>query len=151
MLNESSGQPVQIVNLNSGGGKIEPAGDIARLIRAHGLATLVDGAHAKCASACTVIFAGGVRRYYANAQGLSEGPMSKSSFVGLGFHQGNSKLSLEGNKYSGRATAMMISFYYELGMSRAAELVDKAPPERYYRISGPTALAMGIATSLQGP
>jgi hypothetical protein len=151
VLGRSGSPPAQLVNLDSGGGKIEPAGDIARLIRANGLATMVNAARAKCASACTVIFVSGARRYYLNAEGLSEGAMSKSNFLGLGFHQGNSKLSLERNNFSGRATAQMIAFYYEFGVSGAAKLADKAPPEQYYRISGATALSLGIATSLRGP
>ncbi|SEE34335.1 hypothetical protein SAMN05519104_5830 [Rhizobiales bacterium GAS188] len=145
------GTRIEVVNLDSGGGKIEPAGQISRMIRAGGVATLVDGGRAKCASACTVIFGGGVRRYYVNADALSEGPMSKSNFTGLGFHEGNSPLALSKNRYSGQATASMIKFYYEMGISSAKDLVVKAPPEQYYRISGRTALSLGIATSISRP
>ena len=151
MLKAAGGGAVEIVNLNSDGGDIAPAGEIGRLIRTRRLATLVDGMRAKCASACTVIFAGGVRRYYINAETLSEGPMSNSNFIGLGFHDGNSQLALAKNKYSGRASAQMIGFFYEFGIPRAAALVTKAPPEQLYRISGQTALAIGIATALRRP
>jgi len=146
MLDDPGAPTIATVRLDSGGGKIAPAGEISRLIRARRLTTLIDGARAKCASACTVIFAGGTQRLYINADMLSEGPMSKSNFVGLGFHEGNSPLALAANHYSGQATAKMVDYYYEMGIPSAKNLASKAPPEQYYRISGRTALATGIAT-----
>ena len=151
LFREALGGGVRVVNLNSGGGKIQPASEIARLIRSKGLTTVTDASSALCASACTVIFAGGRQRYYLNAGNLTEGAFSKTNFRGLGFHEGNDPLSREKNHYSGRATANMINMYYEMGISAASSLATKAPPEQYYRISGPTALSFGIATSLSRP
>jgi hypothetical protein len=148
---KSGGEIARVVRLNSGGGNVTAAAQIARMIRAGRMTTLLDGARAKCASACTIIFAGGVQRHYANADGFSDGVTSRNNFVGLGFHEATSPLALAANKYSGQGTAQLIACYYEMGVPAAAGLVGKAPPERLYRISGRTALSMGIATSTRIP
>lgn len=137
------------VDVNSGGGKIAAAKDIARLIRAKGWSVRLDAANSKCASACTVIFAAGSKRIYLNGERLPEGVQGKSGFRGLGYHEGNDPLSLQAGRYSGGATAAMIGMYYELGARAAVDLVTKAPPDKLYRISGPTAVSLGLATSLR--
>ena len=49
--------------LNSMGGYVEPAYDIARLVHNNGLVTVVDGG-AYCVSACMMVFAGGIERWW---------------------------------------------------------------------------------------
>jgi hypothetical protein len=132
---------VSTVHLDSRGGDIYSAGEIARQIRLAGLSTVVDASQHVCASSCTIIFAGGVRRVYRNADrvgGLSGG----QGFKGLGFHEGALAES-----YSSAATALMISLYQELGVPSAANLVDRASPEAIYGLSGAMAMRLGIATS----
>jgi hypothetical protein len=135
---------VSAVHLDSPGGDIYSAGEIAREIRTAGLSTVVDASQHKCASSCTIIFAGGVRRIYLNADrvgGLSGG----RGFKGLGFHEG--AIAGEFGGYSGAATALMVSLYQELGVPGAADLVDRATPEEIYGLSGAMAMRLGIATS----
>ncbi len=150
-LMKTNAKSINLISLNSGGGAIDPAIEMARYIRANGLTTLLDGSRAKCASACTLLFAAGTRRHYVNALSLADGVVGKSGFSGLGYHEGNSSLSRSKNRYSGQATARMIGMYYELGSSRAADLATKAPPEMLYRVSGSSALSLGLATSLERP
>ena len=137
---------VSAVHLDSPGGDIYSAGEIARQIRTAGLSTVVDASQHKCASSCTIIFVGGVRRVYLNANrvgGLSDG----RGFKGLGFHEGALAGQFGVDSYSGAATALMISLYQELGVPGAANLVDRASPEAIYGLSGPMAVRLGIATS----
>jgi hypothetical protein len=134
------------VHLDSPGGDIYSAGEIAREIRTAGLSTVVDASQHLCASSCTIIFVGGVRRIYLNADhvgGLSDG----RGFRGLGFHEGALASQYGPESYSGAATALMISLYQQLGVPSAAELVDRATPEAIYGLSGAMALRLGIATS----
>ncbi len=138
--------PTRAVRLNSPGGFVTTAGEIGRIIREKNLTTVVDASRAECVSACTLLFASGTTRLYINADRLSEGTMSFGGFTGLGYHEGSTAMSLDANGYSGEGTAEMIDYYYEFGSSRAADLITKAPPNRLYRVSGQTAVAMGLAT-----
>jgi hypothetical protein len=135
------------VYLASGGGFVLEAVEIGRIIRQEGLATIVDAGHAVCASACTAIFASGTKRVYLNAMNIADG-LPKKACAGLGFHNGSTANSLDANHYSGQASALMIDAFYEFGVPRAAELITKAQPNEIYQLSGQTALAIGIATSV---
>jgi len=42
----------------------------------------------------------------------------------------------------------MINAYYEFGVPKAADVITKASPDGIFVLSGQTALALGIATSL---
>lgn len=149
---DPSNANIKIVRLNSTGGNVNAALYMARFIRSKNMITYVDGKSDNCASACTVLFAAGVKRHYANAQGIKDGVYGfKENPVGLGYHEGNNALSLSGNKYSGQATADMIAGYYEFGVKDAKELITLAPPNKLYRISAQTAVNHGIATSLSAP
>ncbi len=140
---------IKIVNLDSSGGSIRVAHDIARRIRQDGLSTVVDGSRSRCNSACTLIFAGGVKRHYVNAGGVRDGLGSKVK--GLGYHEGNN-FSVSGHRIqSGGASSSMINGYYELGSREAASLITKANYKQMYYISQATALSLGIATSLSPP
>jgi hypothetical protein len=141
LIDSAGAGRVSAVHLDSRGGDIYSAGEIARQIRTAGLSTVVDASQHVCASSCTIIFVGGVRRVYLNADrvgGLSSG----RGFKGLGFHEG-----ALADSYSSAATALMISLYQELGVPGAASLVDRASPEAIYGLSGAMAMRMGIATS----
>jgi hypothetical protein len=143
----------KIVHLNSPGGWTGDMREIARDIRRAGLSTAVDGGRAVCASACTVLFAAGVQRYYYNAERKQDGLGKADQRPGLGYHGANNARDtiVMANRGPGAGTAQIISLYYEFGSSQAATLITKAAPHELYRISGPTALAMGIATSNNKP
>jgi hypothetical protein len=143
LIDSAGAGRISAVHLDSPGGDIYSAGEIARQIRTAGLSTVVDASQHLCASSCTIIFVGGVRRIYLNAGrvgGLSDG----RGFRGLGFHEG--AYPGQYGSYSGAATALMVSLYQELGVPSAADLVDRASPEAIYGLSGAMALRLGIAT-----
>jgi hypothetical protein len=139
----------RVFYLNSNGGSIGVALDIARIIRRRGGVTVVDG-RGGCESACTVIFAGGTSRHYINTGGLQD--RLGGARGGLGYHEGNNANSDgRGVQYSGRGSQAMNNAYYELGSSGAGQFMVKAGFRQMYRISGPTALSSGLATSLSPP
>jgi len=146
LIDSASAGRVLDVYLDSPGGDIYSAGEIARQIRAAGLNTVVDASQQVCASSCTIIFAGGIRRIYLNADAVG-GLSSGRGFRGLGFHEATDPGQYGAGGYSGAATALMISLYHELGVPSAANLVDYAPPQAIYGLSGAMALRLGIATS----
>lgn len=151
-INDPTNSNIKIIKLNSSGGFVIPARDIGRLIRSKNLSTIVDGKTDNCASACTVIFGSGIKRHYVNGNSIKDGVYGfKELTVGLGYHEGNSPLSKDGNRYSGQATADMIASYYEFGVKNAKDIITLAPPNKLYRISSQTALNLGIATYLTSP
>jgi hypothetical protein len=141
---------ITTVRLDSGGGNIYSAGVMARLIRSRGMTTVVDASRQKCASACTILFAAGVRRYYLNAASLGGGLVACQGFRGLGFHQGASPRRTGASRYSGEGTAQMIALLYEFGASSAAGLIDNSSPDSVYRPSESQAIQLGIATHVRG-
>jgi len=141
---------IAAIRLNSPGGSIAAAGEIARLVRAQKWTTVVDGSSTVCASSCTIIFVSGVDRVYLNAPN-GGGLLGQRGFHGLGFHQGSVRGETVGHAYSGEGTAQMMAFYDEFGVPGAATLVDKAPPEAIYGLSRQQALALGIATRTSWP
>jgi hypothetical protein len=148
-LEKPRSQPLQVVHLSSEGGFLTPAMAIGRLIRKAGLATAVDAGRTSCDSACTFIFAGGVRRHYVNAESLFEG---LSGHAGLGFHPSHSKGNrIRSGEHSERGTARMRAFYAEMGMPRAADLMQKASITTMFRPNARTAQELRIATSLAAP
>ena len=136
---------VAAVYLDSPGGDIYSAGEIARQIRSAGLSTVVDASRHRCASSCTIIFVGGVRRFYRNAESVG-GISAGRGFRGLGFHEGAVSGQSGPGSFSGMATGLMVALYHELGVPNAATLVDYAPPEAIYGLSGAMAMKLGIAT-----
>ncbi|MDR3497067.1 MAG: hypothetical protein P4L82_20920 [Ancalomicrobiaceae bacterium] len=141
---------IRIVDLNSSGGKLDPADEIANVIRADGLTTVIDANRSICASACTVLFISGVKRHYVNASAIQDG-VGPWGRWGLAFHEGNNQLSMDANHYSGAASALMIADYYSFGVGTAASLLTKAPPEKLYYVSPATAQSLNIATSVSPP
>jgi hypothetical protein len=147
------GVSFRTVHLNSPGGWSGDMREIARDIRKAGLNTAVDGGRAVCASACTVLFASGVQRFYYNADKVPEGVRKADMSPGLGYHGANNSASTQIMARQGPGAGMqqIINMYYELGGSAAASLATKAEPSQLYKINGPTALSLGIATSLGRP
>ena len=135
------------VVLHSHGGFVYAAGEIGRSIRENGLVTVVDASRFTCVSACTILFAAGTGRIYLNAGNVPDGVVARSG-RGLGFHAGSSSLSRDADGYSGAGTARVIAFLYEFGVPGAADLTTRAPPNSIFMVSGPTALQIGLATSL---
>lgn len=148
-LDRPRARPIGVIYLSSGGGRITPAIQIGRMIRKAGLTTAVQADSASCASACTIIFAGGIRRHYIGGDSVYEGLTGKT---GLGFHPAHRDGGrVEGHGPSEAGTRRLRGFYAEMGMPRAVELMEKAAFNTLYRPGGRTALDMRIATSLQAP
>ncbi len=142
-------RPLRILYLHSHGGVVQSAIAIGRMVRRAGLATAVLADRTVCDSACTFVFAGGVRRHYVHGERVHEG---HSSMTGLGFHPARRRGDARNPSvlaYDG--TAQVRAFYAEMGMPQAAELMDRAAINTVYRPSGRTALAYRIATSLSAP
>ncbi|MGF7054955.1 hypothetical protein GGC47_004159 [Bosea sp. OAE752] len=142
-------QPIRVLYLSSGGGKVAPAFAIARMVRKAGIATVVDADAAACSSACTFVFVAGVTRHYVNGDHVAEGMSARN---GLGFHPVHRDGGrVEGHTFSEKGSDRARAFYAEMGTPRAAELMDKASFNTFYRPNGQTALALRIATSLSAP
>lgn len=142
---------IQFINLKSGGGRLIPAGEIGRQIRNKKISTVVDATNNLCGSACTVLFASGVNRYYLNAQNIKDYLGSTKKGKGLAYHHasGWGRDGKRGQLESG--TAQLINWYYEFGTPKASDLAVKAGWKNFYYISADTALALGIATSVSKP
>jgi hypothetical protein len=150
---ENKGKTFRTVHLNSPGGWSGDMREIARDIRRLGLNTAVDGSRAVCASACTVLFAAGVQRFYYNADRVPEGVQKADRSPGLGYHGANNSAStiLMSRQSPGAGMQGIINMYYELGSPAGASLATKAEPSQLYKINGRTALSTGIATSAARP
>jgi hypothetical protein len=141
--------PLRVVYLNSHGGNLKAGIDIGRLIRRAGLTTAVLATRHVCDSACTLAFAGGVRRHNVGGEAIYEG---MSSMSGLGFHPAHRRGNfVTPSVRTEDGTARIRAFYAEMGMPRAAELMDQAAINTLYRPSGRTTLELRIATSLSKP
>lgn len=155
-LREFLAQPrtrkLRVLYLNSPGGKVEDATFMARDIRSAGLVTAVNG-DSKCMSACTMLFAAGVKRHYFNHGKIRDELLDDyRKRTGLGYHQAHNKgISGKSRDFSGRGTQSLINVYYEQGSPAAANFATKAGQNQMYLVSGPTALAHGLATSLSPP
>lgn len=140
---------LRVVYLDSFGGAIVPGILIGRMIRKAGLATAVDANWSRCDSACTLVFAGGVRRHYVNGEGVFEGTSGRG---GLGFHPAHNRdPAWTRAELSEKGTAAMAAFYREMGAPQAAELMRRAGFSNIYRPSGATALRLRVATTLAAP
>ena len=152
LINNPANAQIKIIQLQSGGGNINAAKLIARLIRDKKLTTLVNAKTDNCASACTLLFSSGIKRHYVNAQDIEDGLYGlKQNTNGLGYHQGSNRNSNEHDHYSENATKSMIAAFNEMGTHKDKDLMSLASPLWLYRISSHTALKYGIATSLSMP
>jgi hypothetical protein len=149
-LMQPEAKKLRVLYLYSPGGGTYEAQEMARLIRAAGLITAIDG-RTYCRSACPSLFAAGVKRHYFNSDGISDhvGPKSER---GLGYHHGHDgNATGAGVRISSGASGQMLGTYYEHGSPAAAKFLSMAPPDKMFYVSGPTALANGLATSLSPP
>jgi hypothetical protein len=141
--------PIKYLNLDSEGGRVGVAAEIAREVRRAGISTIVDASTSRCESACTLIFAGGVRRFYLNADSVVDGI---GPGMGIAFHRGNDlNATGMGKQEDPRVTQRMISTFQSMGMPAAKQFVMKAGISDFYRISAKSALASRVATSLTAP
>ncbi|MDR6870862.1 hypothetical protein J2Y55_001870 [Bosea sp. BE125] len=148
-LDKPRSQPIRVLYLSSAGGKINPAMAIGRMVRNAGITTVVDADSASCASACTYVFVAGVRRHYVNGGNVTEGMNARN---GLGFHPVHRDGGRnEGKTFSDKGSERVRAYYAQMGTPRAAELMDKAAFDTFYRPNGQTALTLRIATSLSAP
>jgi hypothetical protein len=149
----NKGKTFRTVHLNSPGGWSGDMREIARDIRKLGLNTAVDGSRAVCASACTVLFAAGIQRFYYNSDRVTEGVQKAAATPGLGYHGANNSNStiVMARQSPGAGMQQIINMYYELGSSGAVSLATQAAPSQLYKINGKTAQSLGIATSLSRP
>lgn len=134
---QGSYRMVVLSSPGAGEGGLPPAIAMARNIKATGAATVVNAGNL-CGSACTLLFAAGAQRVYRGGGRIADG-VGKKGQSGLGFHQSR----------SARGTASMASVYSELGVPAGAGLSLRSPFETLYYISGATALATGVATSVK--
>lgn len=141
--------PIKVLYLNSFGGSIPPAVNIARMVRKAAITTAVEAQSATCDSACTLVFAGGARRHYIHGETVIEGFNAQS---GLGFHPAHLKGDrVRFNIKSDVASDTMAKLYAEMGQPQAAALAARAGINSVYRPSGATSLRLHIATSLAAP
>jgi hypothetical protein len=149
-LDRPRAQPIRVLYLSSHGGKLTPAFEMGRMIRKAGIVTAVQADSSVCSSACTFIFAGGVRRHNVNGNSVFEG---MTSLTGLGFHPSHRESGnrVHSSMLSETGTERMRKFYAEMGMPRATELMEKAAINTLYRPGGQTSLTLRIATSLSAP
>jgi hypothetical protein len=148
-LAQPRAQPIRVLYLSSHGGKITPAFAIGRMVRKAGITTAIQADSAVCSSACTFVFAGGVRRHNVNGNSVFEGMTSMS---GLGFHPAHRPGDrVQSSTMSDTGTDRIRAFYTEMGMPRASELMEKAAINTLYRPGGQTSLNLRIATSLAAP
>ena len=148
-LKKPRAQKLKTIYLSSPGGYLRPAVAIGTMIRKAGLATAVEADKVLCDSACNVIFAGGVKRYYVRGDSVTEG---FSAMTGLGYHPSSNMRDLRSYAtYSDKGTDAMLKYYQAMGQPRAGELARKASFNTIFRPNGKTALQMNIATSLAEP
>ena len=141
--------PLRVLWLDSRGGAILPAIAIGLMARKARLTTAMRADAATCDSACTLVFAGGVRRHYVNGGSVFEG---LSSLSGLGFHGANIRGdAVRPTIASDRGTQLMNAYYKLMGMPGAGELASRAAINTVFRPSGATALRLRIATGLGEP
>jgi len=148
-LSQPRARAIRTIWLDSGGGSVAAGIAIGKAVRQARLTTAVDAQRAVCDSACTLVFAGGVRRHYVNSAIVFEG---NSALNGLGFHPS----SLRGDAQrsttkSARGTNQMIAHYRAMGTSAAAQFMQRAAINTLFRPSGATALRARVATSLASP
>lgn len=148
-LAQARAQPIRILYLDSFGGGVEAGIKIGLMVRKAQLTTAVDAIANRCVSACTLIFAAGVKRHNVHGEMVEEGYNSAS---GLGYHTAYFKGDLVHFAVrSDKGANLMNEFYARMGSPGAAGLAAKGKGSSIYRPSGATSLALKIATSLDAP
>ena len=142
-------RPIKVLYLQSPGGSVTAGFSIGRMVRKAGLTTAVKADSQFCDSACTLVFAAGVKRHYVHGDSVYEGLSSRS---GLGYHPAYLRgdrvhFSIKSNEF----VVLMNAYYAEMGAPRTSELMAKAGINSIFRPSGKTSLDLNIATSLAEP
>jgi hypothetical protein len=130
-LASPEGSRTRIVYLDSRGGNTMAAIAIGRQIRERQMDTAYHVGRARCVSACTTMFLGGVHRYYIGGDHVANGV---ATHVGLGFHPSNGNMMNEDR---------IGSYYADMGVSGAAN-------ERY-RLYSRDSVAGGGRFDGEGP
>lgn len=142
-------QKISVLYLYSYGGTITSAAKIADMVRKAGIVTAVRANDDVCDSACTLVFAAGVRRHYVGGDSVMEGTSSRT---GLGYHPARQIVNVaEGSHLSEGGSNRLREIYARMGSPGAADLMRRAAINTVYRPSGATALKLKIATSLAAP
>jgi len=124
-----------IVQLDSEGGRLDPALEIGRMIRLRGFATAV--LDARCASACALIWLAGEPRYMNN-------------FTSIGFHAASSKGNDGELKSTPKHGAIIGAYLTRLGFNEKVVLfVVSASPKEMHWLDKGTADRLGIAVNVQ--
>ncbi len=144
---------IRTIKLTSGGGNGQAAQAMGVVIRERGYSTYVDGSKDRCASACTHIFASGVKRYYAGAGSIVTGP---DSTRGLGYHYPNSRHTDETDADKDKGfNAMTVPYLNSMlspdGAKAVIALMSGNRTPKVTWLNGDEALRAGIATSLVAP
>ena len=144
---------IRTIKLISGGGNGAAAQSMGVVIRERRYNTYVDGSKDRCASACTHIFASGVKRYYAGAGSIVTGP---DSARGLGYHYPNSRHidQTDADKDKGFNAVTVPYLHTMLSPSGAKAVIALMSGNRTTKVTwlnGDDALRAGIATSLEEP
>ena len=152
-----SAQGVRIVYMDSRGGNPRAAMAIGQMIRERGLDTGFNPSHgSRCASACTAMFMGGVRRYYLGGEHVRDAANSR---VGLGFHMPRHPTQ-EGedtmNEYyrsmgAGGATALRYHIYSRDSLDQPYQGVGPRNTRVMYFAGSRTAVRTGVATGTSAP
>ena len=142
-------QPIKLLYLESNGGEIGAGISIGEQVRKLKLATAVKAETTICYSSCTLIFAGGVRRYNIGGDKVWPG---LGGLSGLGYHPAN----IRGDRIrvsikSEKGTELMNKFYVAMGQPGAANLSRSAAFDTLFHPSGKQTLDLKIATSLSAP
>ena len=144
---------IHTVKLISGGGNGEAAQAIGELIRKNGFDTYVDAAVDRCASACTHIFAAGVRRIYSGASDIVTGSAAKR---GLGYHYLDANHPGETDaekdrKFNASAVPYLKKMLPAPAAAEAIALMRANHTTQMTWLNGDEALRTGLATSLSLP
>lgn len=140
---------IRLLRLDSLGGSVQGAIALGEVVRGARLTTVVDAARDICDSACTMIFAAGVRRHFLNADATQEGFTGHS---GLGYHRSYDRgTRVEPSKLSARGERLMHDYYRRMGAAAATTLALRGSISTLWRPNGQTALRLGLATSLAPP
>ena len=155
-LDSPRAQSLRIIYMNSLGGNQRVGIAIGQMIRERGLDTGFHPGHGRCVSSCTIMFLGGVHRYYLDGGRVRDGVETR---VGLGFHP--PRITTPGEE------DMMNQYYREMGAPGATSLRYRASPrdtlDQPFQGVGPrdrrplyfagsrTAIRAGVATSSSVP
>ena len=144
---------IRLIKLASGGGNGGAAQAIGVMLREGGYNTYVDGAHDRCASACTHIFAAGVERFYAGSREIKTGHDGR---VGLGYHYPNSRRTDQTDDdkdkiFNATALVYLKKMLAPAGVEAVTALMSGNRTTQMTWLNGNEALRAGIATSLSAP